>query len=121
MVKENIAGDQLETPPQKDAPEPVHRPPVSPVKEKNRQFKIDIFQDWCKTCGICVAFCSRGCLTLDEETALLRADSERCTGCGWCEIHCPDFAISVNGRKSETPEKDNENEALLETQVAKSA
>jgi 2-oxoglutarate ferredoxin oxidoreductase subunit delta len=20
---------------------------------------------------------------------------DRCTGCGWCEIHCPDFAISL--------------------------
>jgi 2-oxoglutarate ferredoxin oxidoreductase subunit delta len=28
-------------------------------------------------------------------------DSDRCTGCGWCELHCPDFAISVHHRDSE--------------------
>ncbi len=26
-------------------------------------------------------------------------DSDRCTGCGWCELHCPDFAISVHEKR----------------------
>ena len=66
---------------------------------KNRKcFEIDIFRDWCKSCGICAAFCPRECIRLDEEGAPTCIDSSRCTGCGWCEIHCPDFAISVHER-----------------------
>jgi 2-oxoglutarate ferredoxin oxidoreductase subunit delta len=30
-------------------------------------------------------------------------DVDRCTGCGWCELHCPDFAISVHGRRTSRP------------------
>jgi len=30
-----------------------------------------------------------------ELTATADAHPEKCTGCGWCEWHCPDFAISV--------------------------
>ena len=29
----------------------------------------------------------------------LRVLVDKCTGCGWCEQHCPDFAISVRARK----------------------
>ncbi len=39
-------------------------------KPKNRKcFEIDIFRDWCKSCGICAAFCPRECIRLDEEGA----------------------------------------------------
>ena len=30
-------------------------------------------------------------------------DAERCTGCRWCELHCPDFAICV--KEVAKPEK----------------
>jgi len=33
------------------------------------------------------------------------AHPERCTGCGWCELHCPDFAISVRERLPEPAEE----------------
>jgi 2-oxoglutarate ferredoxin oxidoreductase subunit delta len=35
-------------------------------------------------------------------------DAKRCSGCGWCELHCPDFAISVRQRlvKAVQPEDD---------------
>jgi 2-oxoglutarate ferredoxin oxidoreductase subunit delta len=63
---------------------------------KKKRFEIAIFRDWCKSCGICAAFCPRECIRLDDEGAPTLIDSDRCTGCGWCELHCPDFAISVN-------------------------
>jgi len=66
-----------------------------------KRFEIDIFRDWCKCCGICVAFCPRECIALDDEGAPTKVDSDRCTGCGWCEMHCPDFAISVRPRNGE--------------------
>jgi 2-oxoglutarate ferredoxin oxidoreductase subunit delta len=59
------------------------------------QYEIDIFRDWCKSCGICAAFCPRQCIDLDESGAPVVKDIERCTGCRWCELHCPDFAICV--------------------------
>lgn len=48
--------------------------------------------NWCKGCGICVAFCPRGALELVGEKARLRADND-CVLCGACEQHCPDYAI----------------------------
>lgn len=60
-----------------------------------KHFEIDIFRGWCKSCGICAAFCPRQCIRLDADGTPSVADSSRCSGCGWCELHCPDFAISV--------------------------
>jgi 2-oxoglutarate ferredoxin oxidoreductase subunit delta len=66
------------------------------TSEKPRpQFEIDIFRDWCKSCGICAAFCPRQCLEMDEQGAPRVKSAERCNGCRWCELHCPDFAICV--------------------------
>jgi 2-oxoglutarate ferredoxin oxidoreductase subunit delta len=59
------------------------------------EYEIDIFRDWCKSCGICAAFCPRQCLGLDEHGAPVVKDAKRCTGCHWCELHCPDFAICI--------------------------
>lgn len=66
-----------------------------------KHFEIDIFRGWCKSCGICAAFCPRECISIDAEGSPSVSDSSRCTGCGWCELHCPDFAISVRGGHSE--------------------
>ncbi|MCL4502345.1 MAG: 4Fe-4S ferredoxin [Deltaproteobacteria bacterium] len=66
-----------------------------PAEKPQPEFKIDIFRDWCKSCGICAAFCPRQCLGLDENGAPVIKDAKRCTGCRWCELHCPDFAICV--------------------------
>lgn len=70
---------------------------TSPKPKK--EFEIDIFRGWCKSCGICSAFCPRECIEVDEDGSPFVSDSSRCTGCGWCELHCPDFAISVRPRK----------------------
>jgi len=71
----------------------------SSVSEKlKKAYDIDIFMGWCKSCGICAAFCPRECIGWDEEGAPVVKDAGRCSGCGWCEVHCPDFAISVRPR-----------------------
>ena len=59
------------------------------------EYGINIYRDWCKSCGICAAFCPRQCLSLDAEGNPVVEKPERCTGCRWCELHCPDFAICV--------------------------
>jgi 2-oxoglutarate ferredoxin oxidoreductase subunit delta len=55
---------------------------------------------------LCAAFCPRGVIELDDTGAPVIAHPERCTGCGWCELHCPDFAISVREQVTETPKEE---------------
>ena len=64
---------------------------------------VRVFQNWCKGCGLCIAFCPREVLTEDAEHHPVVAHPDRCVACRWCAIHCPDFAIVVeiadnNGR-----------------------
>lgn len=71
-------------------------PPQSAKPKKPRKnYEIDIFKAWCKSCGICAAFCPKQCIKIEEDGAPAVEAPEQCSGCGWCEIHCPDFAISV--------------------------
>jgi len=65
------------------------------AKKKKEKPKIDIYKAWCKACGICVAFCPTGVLAKDEAGNPYVKDIEKCINCGWCEIRCPDFAITV--------------------------
>ncbi len=77
------------------------------TKVKKGETKITIYPDWCKTCGICVAFCPAKVLELDPVAGSSKAVREEdCINCGFCELHCPDFAIVVTpkNRKS-VPEK----------------
>jgi 2-oxoglutarate ferredoxin oxidoreductase subunit delta len=85
------------------ASQPAQKPNAEAGNSKRgrKRYEIDIFRDWCKSCGICAAFCPRECIALDDEGVPSPVDSERCTGCGWCELHCPDFAISVHLRDGE--------------------
>ena len=50
-------GLKPENPPSADLPEDKPHP----------EYRIDIYRDWCKGCGICAAFCPRQCLGLDAE------------------------------------------------------
>jgi 2-oxoglutarate ferredoxin oxidoreductase subunit delta len=83
-------------------------PSLSQEPAPHKHYDIDIYRAWCKQCGLCAAFCPRDCLALDEEGAPIVVKPERCTGCGWCELHCPDFAISVREcvEEKETKEAD---------------
>jgi len=77
-------------------PEPAGPLPAeSPGEKAHPEYRINVFRDWCKGCGICAAFCPRQCLSLDAAGNPVVDKPERCTGCRWCELHCPDFAICV--------------------------
>ena len=63
------------------------------------EYGINIYRDWCKSCGICAAFCQKQVLGRDDTGAPVVVNPDACIGCGWCELHCPDFAISVRPKK----------------------
>ena len=47
----------------------------------------------CKACGVCVARCPFGALSIEGETAVI--DPEACMGCGVCPDLCPEDAIEL--------------------------
>lgn len=69
-------------------------------------FQVQIYRDWCKACGICAALCPKKVLGRDAAGRPVVLDPAACTGCGWCEIHCPDFAISVEAQPKEAEGED---------------
>jgi 2-oxoglutarate ferredoxin oxidoreductase subunit delta len=75
--------------------EPANGSSSQPEEKPHPEYRVNIYRDWCKSCGICAAFCPRQCLSLDVAGAPQVESSQRCTGCRWCELHCPDFAICV--------------------------
>ncbi len=54
--------------------------------------KLIIKREWCKGCGICVAFCPKSVLALHNEK-VIPVNSSECIQCGQCELRCPDYAI----------------------------
>uniref|UniRef100_A0A7C6AAB9 4Fe-4S dicluster domain-containing protein n=1 Tax=candidate division WOR-3 bacterium TaxID=2052148 RepID=A0A7C6AAB9_UNCW3 len=66
--------------------------------------QIQIIKPFCKSCEICVRFCPEDVLGLGDDLKVSVVNPERCTGCRFCELHCPDLAIFVKTR-SKTTEK----------------
>lgn len=68
-------------------------------KTKNTQqqvtTKLEITEDWCKGCDICVKMCPERCLRLNDKLVAELSDPDKCTGCHMCEWLCPDFAIKI--------------------------
>ena len=62
-------------------------------KPKLKEHRIE--RDWCKGCGICVHFCPKNVLELNDEQKVRVAQPEACICCRLCEYRCPDLAIEV--------------------------
>ncbi len=61
-------------------------------------FSQTIFYDWCKACGICIAFCPKHVFGVSEIGKPVVEKTDECIGCRFCEMHCPDFAITITER-----------------------
>lgn len=65
------------------------------VTETPVDVRLEITEQWCKSCDICVKLCPERCLRLNDERVVELTDPAQCTGCRLCEWLCPDFAIRV--------------------------
>lgn len=68
------------------------------AKKSKGQSKVTVYPDWCKGCGVCVEFCPKKVLELDSQGKSSVVREEDCIHCGFCELHCPDFAIVVTDK-----------------------
>lgn len=76
--------------------------PVSNREQNQKPKKLFdqiIFGDWCKSCGLCAAFCPQKVIGRDDNSgAPVIENPDACIGCRFCELHCPDFAITIKER-----------------------
>ena len=57
---------------------------------------VSIDSKWCKGCGICVAFCPKKTLELDQKDKAVQVRPDDCIRCGMCALYCPDLAVIVD-------------------------
>jgi len=76
------------------ATESAKKPKGKRSKKKIRG-EVRVFDNWCKGCGLCIAFCPQHVFDENEEGHPIVARPEDCIACFWCYLHCPDFAIMV--------------------------
>ena len=62
---------------------------------------VRVIRRYCKGCGLCVAFCEQGVLSMSDKVGPKGFKNVEvtypgeCTGCGRCALMCPDAAIEI--------------------------
>jgi len=85
--------------PEVEATEPKEQ---QPSKRAPKKYRVNIYDAWCKQCGICVEFCPKGVFTKDALGTPQPTYQDKCIGCSQCVLHCPDFAITVSEEAEES-------------------
>ncbi|MCX7703820.1 MAG: ferredoxin family protein [Planctomycetota bacterium] len=68
---------------------------------KTRSFSIEIDENYCKGCSLCIQFCPAKVFAPSEKLTKRGyfvpavANPQNCTGCLFCEHLCPDIAIQI--------------------------
>ena len=65
------------------------------TSEPCRTAGIEIADDYCSRCGICVAVCPFEAISKDEEQNKINLDLDECRVCGLCVTACPLSAINL--------------------------
>ncbi|MEJ2126040.1 MAG: 4Fe-4S dicluster domain-containing protein [Candidatus Bathyarchaeota archaeon] len=65
------------------------------TNEPTRTAGIEIADDFCSRCGVCVAVCPFEAISKDEEQNKIILDIEKCRVCGLCVSACPLSAIDL--------------------------
>ena len=73
------------------------------MEEVKIKSKVEINQDQCKGCEICVMICPKGSLKIDRNVFNVNGfhpakfayhgENGNCNACGLCYFVCPDYAI----------------------------
>lgn len=66
--------------------------------------KVTFQEDICKGCGLCVDVCPKKIIQFSDKlnvkgyhsATVLEEDMEKCIGCTFCAIMCPDVSIAVS-------------------------
>lgn len=75
-------------------------------KRMGSSMSVHINRAWCKGCGICVAFCPKEALSLDDQEKAVH-NPELCVECGMCELYCPDLAVTVVAERKKRKNKED--------------
>jgi len=80
-------------------------PSTAQSPKRKKLYNPVIIPAWCKSCGICSAFCPKKVIGVNDMGTPVIEKPDECIGCRFCELHCPDFAITVKERSGNTQGK----------------
>lgn len=71
-----------------------------PVSVKTPRGRVDVNEEYCKGCSLCVAACPKKVLRISERInpkgyRPVEQFEEGCIACGICAMTCPDAVLSV--------------------------
>lgn len=66
---------------------------------QNNKTRINVKENWCKACGICINYCPKKVLVANDKGHPVAKNIDDCIQCMLCELRCPDFAIMVENKE----------------------